>query len=190
MAAHDGPVYSGCHHNTPQKRIERTPLPTLQAIVPCLWFDTQAEEAARFYVSIFKNSKVTQITHYGEAGKEFHKREPGSVLTVAFELDGQSFTGLNGGPLFKFTEAISFQVMCDTQEEVDHSWDKLSAGGDPNSQQCGWLKDKFGVSWQIVPRVLFTLIADHTCPQSQRAMSAMMGMKKLNIAQLEKAYAG
>ena len=164
-------------------------MPTINPIVPCLWFDTQAEEAAKFYTGIFKNSRITQINRYSEAGKEFHKREPGSVLIVAFELDGQPFTALNGGPNFKFNEAISFQVMCETQQEVDYFWDKLS-GGDKQAEQCGWLKDKYSVSWQIVPRILLELIADHTSPKSQRAMGAMMGMKKLNIAQLEKAYLG
>jgi predicted 3-demethylubiquinone-9 3-methyltransferase (glyoxalase superfamily) len=162
----------------------------LKFITPCLWFDHQAEEAARFYTSIFKNSKIDKITRYSEAGKEIHGKEPGSVLTVAFELDGQSFTALNGGPIFKFNEAVSFQVMCQTQEEIDYFWDKLSAGGDPQSQQCGWLKDKYGLSWQIVPRILPDLIADHTSPKSQRAMQAMLRMKKLDIAQLQKAYAG
>ncbi len=165
-------------------------MPTLSTITPCLWFDHQAEDAAKFYTSIFKNSKITQITRYSEAGKEVHGKEPGSVLTVAFDLDGQSFTALNGGPHFKFNEAVSFQVMCQTQEEVDYFWDQLSAGGDKNAQQCGWLKDKFGLSWQIVPRILPGLIADHTSPKSQRAMQAMLGMKKLDIAELEKAYAG
>ena len=161
-------------------------MPTLSTITPCLWFDHQAEDAAKFYTAIFKNSKITQITRYSEAGKEIHGKEPGSVLTVAFELDGQSFTALNGGPHFKFNEAVSFQVMCQTQEEVDYFWDKLSAGGDQNAQQCGWLKDKYGLSWQIVPRILPELIADHTSPKSQRALQAMLGMKKLSSSKFEK----
>ena len=165
-------------------------MPLLNTIIPCLWFDNQAEEAAKFYTSIFKNSKIDKITRYSEAGKEFHGKEPGSVLTVAFELDGQSFTALNGGPIFKFNEAVSLQVHCQTQKEVDYYWDKLSAGGDKNAQQCGWLKDKYGLSWQIVPRILLDLIADHTSPKSQRAMSAMMEMKKLDIAELQRAYEG
>lgn len=165
-------------------------MPTITTITPCLWFDNQGEEAAKSYTSIFKNSKITQITRYSEAGKEIHGKEPGSVLMVAFELGGQSFTALNGGPQFQFNEAVSFQVMCETQKEVDYYWDKLSAGGDKNAQQCGWIKDKYGLSWQIVPRILFDLIADHTSPKSQRAMQAMMGMKKLDIAELENAYAG
>jgi predicted 3-demethylubiquinone-9 3-methyltransferase (glyoxalase superfamily) len=163
---------------------------TLNTITPCLWFDNQGEQAAKFYTSIFKNSKITQITRYPEAGQEIHGKEPGSVLTVAFELDGQPFTALNGGPHFKFNEAVSFQVMCETQEEVDYFWDKLSAGGDKNAQQCGWLKDNYGLSWQIVPRKMLEFIADHTSPNGQRAMNAMMGMTKLDIAALEKAYAG
>jgi predicted 3-demethylubiquinone-9 3-methyltransferase (glyoxalase superfamily) len=163
---------------------------SVSKIVPCLWFDDQAQEAVNYYVSIFPNSKITQITHYGEAGKEYHGRKPGSVLTVAFELDGVHFSALNGGPNFKFNEAISFQVMCDTQAEVDAFWTKLGAGGDPKAQQCGWLKDKFGVSWQIVPRVFMEMINDYTTPGSQRAMSAMMQMKKMDIAALQKAYNG
>ena len=124
---------------------------TTQKIVPCLWFDSQAEEAAKYYTGIFKNSKITNVSHYTEAGREIHGRKAGSVMTVAFELDGQPFTALNGGPDFKFNEAISFQVICETQKEIDHYWDKLSQGGDPKAQQCGWLKDKFGLSWQVVP---------------------------------------
>src|SRR5437667_7553718 len=133
---------------------------SIQRITPCLWFDDKAEEAAKFYTSIFRNSKITATTRYGEAGREIHGRPAGSVMTVAFELDGHGFTALNGGPVFKFNEAISFQVNCDTQQEVDHYWDKLSAGGDEKAQQCGWLKDKYGVSWQIVPKILVELLMD------------------------------
>jgi predicted 3-demethylubiquinone-9 3-methyltransferase (glyoxalase superfamily) len=165
-------------------------MPNVQKISPCLWFDSQAEEAAKFYCSVFKNSKITSTARYGEAGREIHGRPPGSVMTVAFELNGQPFTALNGGPVFKFNEAISFQVHCKTQDEIDHYWDKLSTGGDPKAQQCGWLKDKFGVSWQVVPNVLPDMVKDHTSPKAQRAMNAMLKMKKLNIAELEKAYAG
>jgi predicted 3-demethylubiquinone-9 3-methyltransferase (glyoxalase superfamily) len=161
-----------------------------QRIATCLWFDAQAEEAARFYTSIFKNSKIGAISRYGEAGKEFHGKEPGSIMTVAFELDGRPFTALNGGPMFKFTEAISFQVNCDTQEEIDYYWDKLSAGGDGKAQQCGWLKDKFGVSWQVVPSVLPQLMSGPDPKKSQRAMQALLQMKKLDIAALERAYEG
>jgi predicted 3-demethylubiquinone-9 3-methyltransferase (glyoxalase superfamily) len=163
---------------------------TTQAITPCLWFDTQAEEAARFYTSIFKNSKIGTITRYTEAGREVHKRSPGSVMTVEFELNGQPFTALNGGPEFKFNESISFQIMCKTQEEVDHYWNKLGAGGDPRSQQCGWLKDKYGLSWQVVPTVLIEMMSDPDREKSDRAMEAMLKMKKLDIAELERAFEG
>jgi len=163
---------------------------TLQKIVPCLWFDRQAEEAARFYVSLFKNSSVGQISRYTEAGRETHGRAPGEVMVVAFDLDGQSFTALNGGPLFKFNEAVSLQVMCKNQKEIDTFWEKLSEGGDPNSQQCGWLKDKFGLSWQIVPRVLADMMSDSDSSKTSRVMVALVGMKKLDIKTLERAYRG
>jgi predicted 3-demethylubiquinone-9 3-methyltransferase (glyoxalase superfamily) len=162
----------------------------LQRISPCLWFDDQAEEAAKFYVSIFKNSKITQTARYGEAGKEVHRRPPGSVMTIAFELDGHPFTALNGGPVFKFNEAVSFQINCDTQEEIDYYWGKLSKGGDERAQQCGWLKDRFGVSWQVVPSVLPKMMADPDAKKSGRAMKAMLGMKKLKIDELERAFTG
>jgi predicted 3-demethylubiquinone-9 3-methyltransferase (glyoxalase superfamily) len=163
-------------------------MPVLQTITPCLWFDTQAEEAAKFYTAIFKNSRIVTVSRYGEAGREIHRKPPGSVMVVAFELDGQTFTALNGGPLFKFNEAVSFQVSCDTQEQVDHYWEKLSAGGDPKAQQCGWLKDKYGVSWQIVPRVLPELMSSSDPEKSGRTMTAMLQMKKLDIAALKRAY--
>lgn len=159
-------------------------------VSPCLWFDHEAEDAARFYTVIFKNSKIGVISRYGEAGKEIHGRPPGSVLTVAFELNGQSFTALNGGPVFKFNEAVSFQIECETQEEVDYYWSQLSAGGDPDAQQCGWVKDKFGLSWQVVPRILPQLLTDPDTVKSQRAFQAMLQMKKLNIAELQRAFAG
>jgi predicted 3-demethylubiquinone-9 3-methyltransferase (glyoxalase superfamily) len=165
-------------------------MPNIQRITPFLWFDTQAEEAAKFYTSIFRNSKITTITRYGEAGREFHKMSPGTAMTVAFELDGQKFTALNGGPVFKFNEAISFVVHCETQEEVDHYWEQLIAGGDPNAQQCGWLKDKFGLSWQIVPNAMIKMLTDPDKTKSGRVMQALMQMKKLDIAALERAYAG
>jgi len=166
-------------------------MPAIQSkITPCLWFDSEAEEAAKFYTSIFKNSKIGTISRYGEAGKEFHGKEPGSVLTVEFELDGQAFTALNGGPLFKFNEAISFQVSCQTQDELDHFWEKLSAGGDPKAQQCGWLKDKFGVSWQVVPAILSKLMSDPDAKKTERMMQALFQMKKLDIDQLRRAHAG
>ena len=162
----------------------------VQKLTPCLWFDDQAEEAAKYYCSIFDHSKITATTYYGHVGFELHGRPEGSVMTVSFELDGQSFTGLNGGPLFKFSEAVSFQVNCQTQEEVDHYWGTLSAGGVPQAQQCGWLKDKFGLSWQIVPIALMDMIKDPDTAKSQRAMEAMMQMKKLDIAELQRAFNG
>jgi predicted 3-demethylubiquinone-9 3-methyltransferase (glyoxalase superfamily) len=163
---------------------------TAQAITPCLWFDTQAEEAARFYTGIFKNSRIGTITRYGEAGREVHGRPAGTVMTVEFELNGQPFTALNGGPHFKFNEAISFQIMCRTQEEVDHYWNKLSEGGDPKAQQCGWLKDKYGLSWQVVPTVLVEMMSHPDREKSGRAMEAMLKMKKLDIAALKRAFEG
>jgi predicted 3-demethylubiquinone-9 3-methyltransferase (glyoxalase superfamily) len=161
-----------------------------QRITPCLWFEDQAEEAASFYTGIFKDSRIGRISRYGEAGREVHGRPPGTVMTVAFELDGQAFTALNGGPVFKFNEAISFQVSCQDQKEVDYYWEKLSEGGDEKAQQCGWLKDKYGVSWQVVPTVVMALISDPASEKSQRAMAAMLQMKKIDIARLERAYAG
>ena len=163
---------------------------TLQKITPNLWFDTQAEAAAEFYTSIFPNSKVDRIARYPEAGEDIHKMAPGSIMTVDFELDGQSFVALNAGPVFKFNEAISFIVHCDTQQEVDDFWEKLGEGGDPNSQQCGWLKDKYGVSWQIVPRVLITLLMDPNPQKAASVFAAMLKMKKLEIAALERAAEG
>jgi predicted 3-demethylubiquinone-9 3-methyltransferase (glyoxalase superfamily) len=159
-------------------------------VAPCLWFDNQAEEAAKFYVSIFKNSKIVTVARYPKAGQEIHKRPVGSVMTVAFELSGQPFTALNGGPVFTFNEAVSLQVYCDTQEEIDYYWDKLSKGGDPKAQQCGWLKDKYGLSWQVVPKALPDLFADHESEKAQRAMDAMLRMKKIDIDQLERAAVG
>jgi predicted 3-demethylubiquinone-9 3-methyltransferase (glyoxalase superfamily) len=162
----------------------------INKITPCLWFDDQAEAAVAFYTAIFKKSKVVTVSRYGEAGKEIHGKAPGSVMVVAFELEGQTFTALNGGPEFKFSEAISFQVNCDTQEETDHYWTKLSAGGDPSAQQCGWLKDRYGVSWQIVPTALVEMLGDPDAGKSQRVMTAMLRMKKIDIAELRRAYAG
>jgi predicted 3-demethylubiquinone-9 3-methyltransferase (glyoxalase superfamily) len=158
-------------------------------IVPCLWFDTQAEDAANFYVSVFKNSKINLITRYSTAGQETHHQKPGSVMTVEFELDGEVFTALNAGPVFKFNEAVSFQIMCDTQAEVDHYWNTLTAGGDPKAQQCGWLKDKFGLSWQVVPRKMIELMKDHQSEDAKKAMTAMLKMKKIDIAEIERAVA-
>jgi len=161
----------------------------MQRIAPCLWFDDQAEEAAKFYTSIFRNSKIVTITRYGDAGREFHGKPAGSVMTVAFELDGQQFTALNGGPVFKFNEAISLQVNCDTQEEVDYFWERLSEGGDEKAQQCGWLKDKYGVSWQIVPTALVEMLQDKDAGKSERVMTALLQMKKLDIQALKKICA-
>jgi predicted 3-demethylubiquinone-9 3-methyltransferase (glyoxalase superfamily) len=162
----------------------------IQKITPCLWFDDQAEEAVKFYTAIFRNSKIVNTSRYGEAGHEVHGKPAGTVMTVAFELDGQAFTALNGGPLFKFNEAISFQVHCETQQEVDYYWEKLSAGGDEQAQQCGWLKDKYSVSWQVVPTVLIEMINSPDAEKSQRAMEAMLQMKKIDIDELNRAYAG
>jgi predicted 3-demethylubiquinone-9 3-methyltransferase (glyoxalase superfamily) len=159
----------------------------IQKITPCLWFDDQAEEAAEFYTSVFRNSKIGNVSRYSEAGQEVHGKPAGTVMTVAFELDGQTFTALNGGPIFKFNEAISLQVDCETQEEVDYYWQKLSEGGDEKAQQCGWLKDKYGVSWQIVPRILVEILNDTDKSKSQRAMTAMLKMKKIDIDELKRA---
>jgi predicted 3-demethylubiquinone-9 3-methyltransferase (glyoxalase superfamily) len=163
---------------------------TIQKITPCLWFDDQAEMAAEFYTAIFKNSKITNVIRYGEAGHEVHGRPAGTVMIVAFELDGQSFTALNGGPLFKFNEAVSFQIGCKTQEELDYFWEELSEGGDEKAQQCGWLKDRYGVSWQVVPTVLPEMVNDSDYEKSQRVMKAMLQMKKIDIEELERAYDG
>ena len=163
---------------------------SVQPITPCLWFDKEAEEAARYYTGIFKNSKIGNISRYTEAGREVHGRPAGTVMTVEFELNGQPFTALNGGPLFKFNEAISFQIMCRTQEEVDHYWNKLSEGGDKDAQQCGWVKDKYGLSWQVVPTVLAEMMSDPDKEKSGRAMEAMLQMKKLDIAELKRAFEG
>jgi len=165
-------------------------MPTVKRISPCLWFDSEAEQAAQFYTGIFKNARIVTITRYGKAGFETHHRPPGSVMTVLFELEGEEFTALNGGPLFKFSEAISFQINCETQKEIDYYWEKLSAGGDPKAQQCGWLKDKFGLSWQVVPTIMADLFKDENSAKAAKVMEAMLPMKKLDIAQLKKAAAG
>jgi predicted 3-demethylubiquinone-9 3-methyltransferase (glyoxalase superfamily) len=159
-------------------------------IAPCLWFDSQAEDAAHFYTRIFKNSRIVAVSRYPEAGREIHGRPAGSVLTVAFELEGQPFTALTGGPQFKFNEAISLQVSCHDQAEIDYYWKALTEGGDSNAQQCGWLKDRFGLCWQIVPAALAEMLIDPDTAKSERVFSAVMGMKKLDLAALQKAYAG
>lgn len=157
----------------------------MPTITPCLWFDTEAEEASAFYTSVFPDSRITEITHYGEAGP----RPAGTVLTVAFELDGRPFTALNGGPEFPFTEAVSFQIDCADQEEVDHYWEALTADGGEESV-CGWLKDKYGLSWQVVPRRLTELVADPDPERARRAMQAMLAMRKIVIADVEAAADG
>ena len=155
----------------------------MQKITPCLWFDTEGEEAATFYTSLFPNSRIVEIARYGSAGP----REEGTVMTVSFELDGQRFVALNGGPDFDFNEAISFQVDCETQEEVDAFWSSLAEGGEEGP--CGWLKDRFGVSWQIIPRRLTELLSHPDPERSQRVMQAMLGMRKIEVAELEQAAA-
>lgn len=160
----------------------------MQKITPFLWFDSQAEEAANFYVSIFKNSRIVSVNRYGEGAAKASGRSRGTVMTIGFELDGQHFTALNGGPVFKFTEAVSFVAHCKTQEEVDHYWEKLSQGGSKN--QCGWLKDQYGVSWQVVPDALIELLQDKDPVKSARVMQAMLQMSKIDIGALERAHAG
>jgi predicted 3-demethylubiquinone-9 3-methyltransferase (glyoxalase superfamily) len=159
-----------------------------KSITACLWFDTQAEEAAEFYCSVFKNSKITQVSRYPEAGQEVHKKPAGSVMVVAFEIDGMPLVALNGGPNFKFDEAISFQVMCETQADIDYHWKALTEGGQEGP--CGWLKDKFGLSWQVVPTAIPRMMADPDAKKSARVMNAFMTMKKLDLAAIERAYAG
>ena len=156
-------------------------------ITPCLWFDTQAEEVANFYISIFEDSGIKRISRYGKVGHETHGKEAGSVLTVEFELGGKTFVALNGGPLFKFNESVSFQVLCDTQEEIDYFWNRLCDGGQESA--CGWLKDKYGVSCQVVPSVLSQMLTDADSTKSERVMAALLNMKKFNLAALQQAYA-
>ncbi|HEX8595833.1 MAG TPA: VOC family protein [Pseudomonas sp.] len=165
-------------------------MPIKQMISPCLWFDDQAQEAAEFYTGIFENSRILGTTHYGEAGFEVHGRPPGSVMSVMFELRGEVFTALNGGPLFTFNEAISLQVFCDSQAQLDCYWARLCEGGDPAAQQCGWLKDKYGLSWQILPGVLIERMGTGNVEQNNRVMTAVLQMKKLDIARLEQAFSG
>jgi predicted 3-demethylubiquinone-9 3-methyltransferase (glyoxalase superfamily) len=158
----------------------------MQKITPCLWFDDQAEEAARYYVSLFKNSKILNIARYGEAGARVSGKPKGTVMTVTFQLDGHEFMALNGGPQFKFSEAISLIVHCETQAEVDERWEKLSEGGEKGP--CGWLKDKYGLSWQIVPTALEEMMQDKDPKKSEKVMEALLQMKKLDIAALRRAY--
>lgn len=159
-----------------------------QKITPCLWFDGNAEEAVNFYVEVFKNSSIGEVSRYGEAGKEIHGQPVGGVMTMDFTLEGQKYLALNGGPDFKFSEAVSFIVNCETQEEVNYYWDKLAEGGDPSSRVCGWLKDKFGLSWQITPTILEKMMTDPDQAKRDRVMDAFMKMKKIEISELEKAY--
>jgi predicted 3-demethylubiquinone-9 3-methyltransferase (glyoxalase superfamily) len=161
---------------------------SIQKISPCLWFDGQGEEAARFYISIFKNSRIGTISHFGKEGFEVHGRPAGSAMVVTFFLEGQEFAALNGGPHFKFNEAMSLMVRCESQAEIDYFWDKLGAGGDPKAQQCGWLKDKYGLSWQIVPTAMQEMMTSKDSTKSGRVMNALLKMKKLDLAALQKAH--
>ena len=158
----------------------------MQKIIPCLWFDDNAEEAAKFYTSVFKNSKIGKISRYGKEGYEIHGKPAGSVLTVEFELNGQTFTALNGGPVFKFNEAVSFQIYCSSQKEIDYYWKKLSEDGAQG--QCGWLKDKYGLSWQVVPTALGKMLQDNNTEKSERVMKALLQMRKLDIRTLREAF--
>ena len=160
---------------------------TAKTLIPCLWFDDEAETAANHYASIFQDAKVGAISRYGKEGQDVHGKPPGSVMTVEFEIDGIKFLGLNGGPQFKFNEAVSFQILCESQAEVDHFWSKLSEGGQEGP--CGWLKDKFGLSWQVVPSMVPEMLQDEKSEKGQRVFAEIMRMKKIDIAALQKAYA-
>jgi predicted 3-demethylubiquinone-9 3-methyltransferase (glyoxalase superfamily) len=160
---------------------------TAQKITPCLWFESQAEEAAKFYASVFKNSKLGKVSRYVKEGFEIHGQKAGTVMTVEFEIEGQKFVALNGGPHFKFNEAVSFQVHCETQQEIDHFWSKLGEGG--QEQPCGWLKDKFGLSWQVIPKALPQMLMDESSDKAQRVMKSMLQMRKIDLAALERARA-
>jgi predicted 3-demethylubiquinone-9 3-methyltransferase (glyoxalase superfamily) len=157
----------------------------LQRITPFLWFDTQAEEAVKFYTSVFKDSRIKTTTHYTQAGKENHGKPPGSVMTIDFEIEGQPFTAINGGPQFRFNESVSFVVHCRDQAEIDYYWDKLTPGGDPKAQICGWLKDKYGLSWQVAPDKIMDWLKDPAT--AERVLAAVMRMKKLNYDELQQA---
>lgn len=165
------------------------PIRPIGPITPYFWFDGQAEPAAEFYCSLFADSGIDNVSRYTEAGQEIHGREPGTAMTVNFHLAGQPFVGLNGGPQFQFTEAVSFMVTCETQAELDTLWERLTEGGDPAAQQCGWLKDRYGVSWQVVPSALGRLLGDPDPERAGRAMQAMLQMKKLDVVELERAAA-
>ncbi len=159
-----------------------------QRITPFLWFDSQAEAAAKLYISVFENSRIKRIARYGKAGRDVHGKEAGSVMTVEFEIDGQTFIALNGGPHVKFNEAISFQIVCESQDEIDHFWSRLSQDGQEGP--CGWLKDKYGVSWQVVPSVLPQMMTDADSSKTERVMNAFLKMKKFDVETLQRAYAG
>jgi predicted 3-demethylubiquinone-9 3-methyltransferase (glyoxalase superfamily) len=161
---------------------------TAQKVTPCLWFDSQAEDAAKAYVAIFENSRILRTSRYGKEGHQIHGREAGSVMTVEFEIEGQRFVALNGGPHFKLNEAVSFQVHCETQEEIDYFWSRLAEGGEEGP--CGWLKDRFGLSWQVVPKVLPDMLMDPDSEKSGRVTNAFLQMKKFDIAALKRAYEG
>jgi len=160
---------------------------TATRITPCLWFDSQAEEAVKFYASVFKNSKIGKISHYGKEGFEVHGRKAGTVMTVEFEIEGQKFVALNGGPHFQFNEAVSFQIHCETQAEIDHFWSKLTEGG--KEQPCGWVKDRFGLSWQVIPNALPQMLMDENSEKAQRVMKSMLQMRKIDLDALKRAQA-
>jgi predicted 3-demethylubiquinone-9 3-methyltransferase (glyoxalase superfamily) len=162
----------------------------MKGITPNLWFDTQAEEAVKFYVSVFRNATITALTRYPEAATEVSGKPAGSVMTVAFELEGQKFLALNGGPEFRFNESVSFIVNCENQKEIDYYWEKLTKGGDEKAQICGWLKDRFGLSWQVVPTALTEMLTDKDPKKAERVMKAFLPMKKIDIATLKRAYEG
>jgi len=172
-------------HNHRQTGKESIVPMTVQKITPCLWFDTQAEEAAKFYASVFKDSKIGKISRYGKEGFEVHGKKAGTVMTAEFEIAGQKFLALNGGPQFKFNEAVSFQVHCETQEQIDYLWSRLAEGGEEGP--CGWLKDKFGLSWQVIPTALPQMLMDEG--SGQRVMKSMLQMRKIDIAALKRAQA-
>ena len=161
---------------------------TLEKITPCLWFDANAAEAVNFYVSVFKNSKIGRVTYYTKAVRNKHKMPEGTVMTIEFYIDGREYIALNGGPAFKFNETVSLIIHCATQEEIDFYWDTLSAGGDPAAQQCGWLKDKYGLSWQIIPTALAHMVSDARTDKAERVMKAMQQMKKPDIKALQQSY--
>jgi predicted 3-demethylubiquinone-9 3-methyltransferase (glyoxalase superfamily) len=196
-AASKGTARKAAGRRAPQKKLPATGKAKparqpkgKQTLSPCLWFDDQAEEAAAFYVSVFRKAKLKRVTRYPAVGQEIHGRAPGSVMTVDFVLNGVEFTALNGGPLFRFNEAISLQVLCEDQEEIDYYWEKLGEGGDEKARQCGWLKDRFGLSWQVAPEGMQKMMKDPDSKATERVFAAMMEMKKLDIAALKKAWKG